>query len=462
MSSFCLVGHIFSMDLVKSVLPTYINAFECLRISMGEGIIVRSDYNDFDAQFYHDRVQTCAYLMLPDDDRIRLHHAIGMKSLETMESAEWLSFDIPMSFVETDDRQVLFDVVYQLNKAVSLIKENGDTGLLRRLNFEAGCKAQVSYSVDKALEYFRIAENLLPEQAWDIDSIREEVFRLKLRIADCMRIVDDNANALLYATEALSHAKDQLEKSSVVVLCIQILHNGGKYTEAYEIANRFISDFMETIPLDATVEDANEAVREAATQLGRISIENIKRLLFSKDPYHIAIMNVLNVAATTAFFKSDAIFGLYTAAMVKRSLTHGLVPSSLVGFGYLAMYYSTLANNSESTFLIAETAYELSGTLDNLSRAKVLMAYALCSAERTCTPAPEFKELMQEAFELATRAHDPMVAGIAGTIRSLIINCQPSYHYECTNFFSACYRISNVMYARTGVPTFSSKARTSI
>lgn len=257
-----------------------------------------------------------------------------------------------------------------------------------------------------------------------LTSSYSKVFRLKLRITDCLRIVDDNAKALLYATDILSHAKDLLEKSVVVVMCIQILHNGGKYVEAYEIANRFISDFMEPIPLDATIDDANEAILEAATQLTRMSVENVKRLLFSKDANHNAIMNVLNVAATTAFFKDDAIFGLFAARMVTRSLTHGLVPSSLVGFAYLALFYATVPGSMDDSFLIAETAYDLASTdvtLDNLSHAKVLLAYASCLPYRKDIAA-QYPELMQEAFELATKAHDPMVAGIAGMTRLIYLD----------------------------------------
>lgn len=72
-------------------MPPFINSFECLRVSMNEGIVVRGDYNDFDdgihCQFYHERVQQYAYAMLGEEERIRLHHAIGMKLLQTVDSA---------------------------------------------------------------------------------------------------------------------------------------------------------------------------------------------------------------------------------------------------------------------------------------------------------------------------------------------------------------------------------------
>ncbi|NJN88110.1 MAG: serine/threonine-protein kinase PknK [Leptolyngbyaceae cyanobacterium SL_7_1] len=103
-------------------------------------------------RFLHDRVQQAAYSLIPPDQKQITHLKIGQLLLKNTPTHE------------REER--IFEIVNQLNVGAGLLTRPGDRTQLAQLNLMAGRKAKLSTAYSTANNYFAIAMQGLPDDAW--------------------------------------------------------------------------------------------------------------------------------------------------------------------------------------------------------------------------------------------------------------------------------------------------------
>jgi predicted ATPase len=120
-------------------------------------------------RFVHDRVQEAAYSLIPADLRAAAHLRIGR---------------LLVAHTPREGRQeAIFEIVNQLNRAISLINSSEERAQLAELNLTAGKRAKASTAYASALKYLIAGAALLGDDCWEQQ--RDVMFALELERAEC-------------------------------------------------------------------------------------------------------------------------------------------------------------------------------------------------------------------------------------------------------------------------------------
>ena len=98
-----------------------------------DGIYISSFENDVSYQFIHDRIQQASYSLIPVSERNKLHLKIGEMLLNGTSE---------FSLIDN-----IFDIVNQMNIAISLLESQEEKNNLASLNITAGKKSKTSCSL---------------------------------------------------------------------------------------------------------------------------------------------------------------------------------------------------------------------------------------------------------------------------------------------------------------------------
>ena len=147
----------------------------------------------------HDRVQQAAYSMIPDEQKERVHLAIGRLLLQGSSEAQ--------------RQERIFDIVNHLNFARGLICELSQCYELAQLNLQAGRTAKGASAFETALTFFQSGCNSLPAQSWKDSYALTWALHLELGEAEYLNGKNDVALAIL--NSIIPQTKTLLERCQV-------------------------------------------------------------------------------------------------------------------------------------------------------------------------------------------------------------------------------------------------------
>ncbi|MCB1156674.1 MAG: AAA family ATPase, partial [Leptospiraceae bacterium] len=104
-------------------------------------------------KFQHDRVQQAAYSLIEESQQQEVHLTIGRLMLKSLD--------------ESEQEEKLLDILRHLNEGRKLIKKDSEKENLAYLNLKAGIKARDAAAYQPALEYIKIAREVLSENPWE-------------------------------------------------------------------------------------------------------------------------------------------------------------------------------------------------------------------------------------------------------------------------------------------------------
>lgn len=182
-----------------------------------------------EARFAHDRFLQAVYSMLNEEERNRIHYAIGSWMLKTKE-----------------DEADVFELVNHLNEGKSFVSSAQDKKQLCQLNFDAGKKAKKASAYESALHYYQKAASLLATDAWENNF--DFAFQLSLSRAEAeyLNLHANEADQLFDGL--LVKARNKMEKGLVYERKLSLAVALGKYTEALELAHTALSLFNIRLP----------------------------------------------------------------------------------------------------------------------------------------------------------------------------------------------------------------------
>jgi signal transduction histidine kinase/serine/threonine protein kinase/tetratricopeptide (TPR) repeat protein len=243
------MGNTFSPESLSLIRETtLLGIFETLKAALAQGLIMEAKNQ---LQFIHDRVQEAVLASIPAARRREIHAEVGRHLLAAVPEGANLE--------KLDD---LFAIVAHLNLGREPVLDRDAAFRLSDINYHAGQKALSSLATDAANDYFRLALELLPADAWD--SAYEPVFEIYRKLAKTELMCGHIEASERLLDELLNHARTGLDKAQCLAEQTTSLSSIGDFIRAIETANRGLAFFEKSLPDDAAEADRrrDEAMRQ--------------------------------------------------------------------------------------------------------------------------------------------------------------------------------------------------------
>ncbi|WP_165973743.1 AAA family ATPase [Paucimonas lemoignei] len=349
-------------------------------------------------RFTHDRIQQAAYRLLPDEQRRQQHLRIGRMLLaatlpEMLDAAS-------------------FDLAAQFNQAVDLLSPREQL-IVAGLNLRAGRRAKAAAAFESALAYFRAGKALLPASAWSSDYAL--VFELTTESAECAYAADELELAGQLFDEAISHARDRLDRARVYGIMIMFALNGGRARDAWNYGGACLAEFGIDLSGD---NDALAQAIERDEPILRASLERESRqsLLGEAIPPSVEDEAVANLFLR--LYAAGYQLGKNTYAYITlRMLEFGLASRHQAALAYGMMNFSVLLASRHGAYSEAERhaqlALQLAQRLDNAQlRSRIDYIYGSMVAHWT-RPIATGLQALNSSYELAHLTADKVHIGLA-------------------------------------------------
>lgn len=232
------MGNTFSPDDLSLIREcTLLHVFETLKPALGQGLLIDAKNA---LQFIHDRVQEAVLNSIAPGKRKHIHAEVGTHLLSAVPEGT--------NLVTLDH---LFAIASHVNLGRPEQLTRDEAVLLSHINYCAGEKALNALATEAANEYFRIAKDALPDDAWATQYERTFKIFQKAAKTELMCGHADISERLL--NELLEHAKTDLDKAECLAEQTTSLSSIGNFIKAIETANRGLAYFEQALPAeDAT------------------------------------------------------------------------------------------------------------------------------------------------------------------------------------------------------------------
>jgi diguanylate cyclase (GGDEF)-like protein len=344
------IGNRFDLDVLTSCSgKTIEDTLSAVSDAMEEGFI--SLYEDT-YRFYHDRIQAAAYSLLSDEEKARIHYAIG-------------SYGLKVTPPEQLQHQILY-IVDQLNAGQRHITSTQERRQLAQLNHLAGKKTQQSAAYDAALKYYLMALEILGPRHWDSDY--QLTLTLYSEAARAAQIAGDLAQSEQLCAQVTLHAKTLLDRLPVEKIRIDMLSSKDQMYDALMAALKLIDQLGVRLPQKPGKTYVIARVLEAKWKLSGNGARHMLGRSNSSDPSIQALMNIVATAGVLSAWTVHELLPVLFTLIIKKSIEHG--------------------NSTETPFALAAMGVIESG-LGNIDRAYELSMLALELMEKMNVRAEE-------------------------------------------------------------------------
>ncbi|WP_299443012.1 AAA family ATPase [uncultured Rhodospira sp.] len=271
--------------------------------------------------FVHDRVREAAYGSLPEAERVAAHLRIGRVLMDSL----------PPETLESE----VFDVVHHLNQAHDLITDPEDRDRLSRLNTTAGSRAKASTAYASALVYYRLARDLLPEDAWA--KTPERAFDLLLDLAESEYLGGHLSEADALFDQLLDRAPSPDRMARAWRLRFRMFMVAGKVIEAVTVAINALAQFGLTCPETPAEMEAALARERADLRaiLDRVGMDALFTLPDCRDPETRTLLGLIADVIPVVYHVKPPLYPYLGLVGLNLSLRHGATGDSCAAFsGY--------------------------------------------------------------------------------------------------------------------------------
>jgi len=273
-------------------------------------------------RFLHDRIQQATYSLLSEEEKSKLHYAIGKAIIQSTPQAKLAEKSI--------------DIVNHLNAAdVALLNGNEKSNLIE-LNLAAGLRAKDSAAYLSAIQYFSKGIDLLSAGNWENDYAR--TMELHKNLALCLMITGSHQRAQEMFDLCLSKAKTVLEKAEIYQDLIFLYSQIQQYAQSLDVAAKALQLFgyhFEIHPKRLVL--ARDLIVHKFKMLFR-KVEEMERLSLAQDQNIQAVLNIVAALLYPAMvIGNKALFVQCSLTIVELSWAYGVSKHTPAGLICLAM-----------------------------------------------------------------------------------------------------------------------------
>ncbi|PCC71565.1 PAS domain S-box-containing protein [Nannocystis exedens] len=348
--------------------------------------------------FLHDRVREASYALLAESERPAAHRRIAQRLLAGTPSER--------------REEAVFDIVNPYNSGASLVVEDDERLLLAELNLLAGRRARASSAYAQALKYLTQASALLPADRWQ--RCPALAFPIELAVAECEWLSGATGSAEARLSRLASHVTDPIDLAAIVCLQIHLYTTTDRFDRVVPICRAYLRGVGIALPAASTDDEVLAQYQGMRARMGERSIESLLDLPPMTDPRHRAVIDVLSLAATPAYFVDKNLYALLIIHIVLLSLEHGNTDGSALAFSLLPSVIGPRFSAYRDGYRFGRLSADLVDKrgLDRYA-ARVLMVYAINVIPWTSHLGASHA-IIKRARETALESGDPYAAYCAG------------------------------------------------
>ncbi|MBX7057648.1 MAG: AAA family ATPase [Leptospirales bacterium] len=269
-----------------------------------------------DANFAHDKIREATYALIDSNERMRLHLLIARSYLAMLDQ------------FRLEDH--IFTVVTQLNQALPLLRDADEREQGLRLNHTAADRALAATAYDAALGYYKVAIDLLPEDAW-LQRYTESLGLFSGKAAAEYLSKDYEAAESTFDV-ILRHARDAVDKAPIFELRASMYVSQNRMTEALQQLRESLRELEAPLPRRAGRWNLILELLRYWRRRGRRPITSLSAIGEMREVRARAAIRILNASLAAAYIGEPALFPLLVLKMVNLSLRYGAAP--LTAFSY--------------------------------------------------------------------------------------------------------------------------------
>ncbi len=274
--------------------------------------------NDF-YKFAHDRIHQAAYSLIPEEEKKRLHLAIGKLLQETYKMT-------PGSKLFEGTGLTIFTVANHLNLSNDLLEPGRERLELAWLNLEAGIRARRSGAYKLGADYARNTINLLPPDAW------ENHYELALAAHDeaiqAAYLCGQFEEMETYVEAVLQHASDIAGKAVAYKYRMLSYNAQNQAHLAEQTLLETLDKLGVSIPKKALKLRSRLVLLKAKARFGRKGEDTLARLPMLSDPSKKLVLKILFDGVAAIMQSSQDLLPYISGKMADLTLTHGLAPET--------------------------------------------------------------------------------------------------------------------------------------
>jgi diguanylate cyclase (GGDEF)-like protein len=314
-------------------------------------------------RFQHDRVQQAAYALIDTRRLQQVHLSVGRLMLQHAGDA------VP------DER--LIDIVGHLNEGRSLIESADEQRHLAELNLRAGVRARRSAAYEAALEYLRVAAELLPNDPWKVTPVLMQ--ELTAETQQCAYLTGRTEEAESGIEVLLEHAHSDLERSDILAIRTRQYATLGRMEESILSAIQGLALLGVEFNEKPTAKDIAVERRRVEENLGKRRIADLVDAPSVEAPATLAAMRLFMEIFPAAFLSgSGNLFPYLVLKAVNLSLRHGNCPESAFAYAAYGMLLCGELDDLAVGYQYGKVGLAINERLDDLTlRARVIYVYAM-------------------------------------------------------------------------------------
>ncbi len=293
--------------------------------------------------FLHDRVQEAAYALIAEGERAAVHLRIG-RLLAAETSTEKIE-------------ETVFEIVNHLNRGSMLITSREEREQLAELNLIAGMRAKAATAYASALNYLKIAGDLLAENHWESRYLL--AFAIELNRAESEFLTGEHAAAEERLALLSVCAANISDRAAVTCLRVEVFTTISRPDIAVEIGIEYLKNLGIAWQPHPTNEEVGHEFERMWKKIGSRPIETLIDLPLMTEPDWRATMDVLAGFISPALFTDGNLFALTLAGMVNLSLKHGNCDASCLAYTQLIMVLGPHFGDYLNGFRFGQLGFDL-------------------------------------------------------------------------------------------------------
>jgi PAS domain S-box-containing protein len=313
----CLGNRAKAATLAKVLGITEEAVHRTLRELDGDELLHRSGS---EYAFAHDRVREASYSLLTDEERPQRH----------LGTARALVDGLTRKALE----ESVFEVLNQYRHGLALIDARSEKAHVAELNLIAGRRARAAAAYESALSYFTDGCALLETSSWELN--HEVAFALEFHQADCRFILGDVAFAESRLAALAPRCLSQTDRVLVVGRQMILYLHRGESEDALALGVGCLRDLGESLPLDPTDRDVEQAYQQLLAIIGDRTIESLAHLPIMTDVASRAVTDLLEALTGPAGSYRLNLITLAQLRIARLCVEHGVSDGAAHAFAGLA------------------------------------------------------------------------------------------------------------------------------
>ncbi|OHD13034.1 MAG: hypothetical protein A2086_07510 [Spirochaetes bacterium GWD1_27_9] len=314
--------------------------FEGIKESINEGMIIKIEK---EYRFAHDRVREAVYSLIKEKDRLEYHYKVGRIILSNTAKEK------------LEDR--IFDIVEQLNNAISIMTDSKERIELAELNLKAGIKAKESTAYEAAVKLLKTGIDLLPTNSWD--EIYDLTFNLNIEYGESEFLQGNHEKADKIFENGLLKAINEYDKARIYMINIPLLIAKGTLKEALQVGRKALfclgiktPDKVNPIMIILEFINVNKIISKR-------KIESLIDLPIIDDPRMLAIEKIFGLLISPSYLAEPEYFPIIVLKGINFILNNGNSIYSPYIFTVFGIIQIAAFKNFKTAYQFGELAINL-------------------------------------------------------------------------------------------------------